>query len=53
MHVVKFRTVYFADATPPVYRRVYTAMGPGHDVERLSKEHGGAEGFQLVEKMRK
>lgn len=35
------------------YRRAYTAMGPENDVERLSEEHGGAEGFHLVETMRK
>lgn len=28
-------------------------MGLEHDVERLSKEHGRAEGFQLLEMMRK
>lgn len=35
------------------YRRVYTATVPEHDVERFSKEHGRAEGFQSAEKMRK
>lgn len=32
---------------------MYTAMGLEHDVERLSKEHCGAESFQVVEQMRK